>query len=165
MNGFVKNLWKYILPLLILVGIALIDFDFEIKNPFAKESVVDTIGVSDTEGVDSLVMDELDSLEMSLASTDSLRQDSSEPSQEVTTDYEYFKGDGDPQWRLVVASAKSEAGAQKMVERLAGDAEVVFIEEISAYRVVLQSFNDLSSAQIAFDQNMSRFPDAWLARF
>lgn len=74
--------------------------------------------------------------------------------------------EGSKQWRVVVSSMPSQALAERFMSRNNLDqARVVYVERLDTYRVVYESFSELSDAQVEFKMIRSEFPDAWLVYF
>jgi hypothetical protein len=73
---------------------------------------------------------------------------------------------GVKQWRVVVSSMPSEELAARFISRHNLDqARVVYVQRLDTYRVVYESFTELSDAQVEFKLIRSDFPDAWLVYF
>ncbi|NVK05700.1 MAG: outer membrane beta-barrel protein [Flavobacteriia bacterium] len=71
-------------------------------------------------------------------------------------------------WRIVVGSFPTAQGAQEFASRAVipnGEYEVVFIEDLSTYRVVYKSYNSLALARQDLEEVRATVPDAWIIRF
>lgn len=93
--------------------------------------------------------------------------DSSDYTQEQTSQWSQNNTvEGTRQWRVVVSSMPSQELADRFISRYnLSNARVVYVERLDTYRVVYESFSELSDAQVEFKLIRSDFPDAWLVYF
>jgi hypothetical protein len=75
---------------------------------------------------------------------------------------------GPVQYRVVVVSSPTQAGAQRFIERSKLDKsemKIAYIERLDTYRVVYKSSSDIDDAKAARAEARKYYADAWIAKF
>ena len=161
MHEGVRKLWMYIVPLGLLAAVATCDTDFNLKNPFADRPVNDSTSVTDE--ADSVVVD-VSQDTVALTSDDEV--DLGNKPELVSQPETYSNTNTEKQWRLVIGSVTEKEKAERLAAKWGfPNTEIIFVDYLSTYRVVYESFAELSEAQRAFSQIENEHPNAWVVFF
>lgn len=75
---------------------------------------------------------------------------------------------GDVQYRVIVVSSPTRAGAQRFIDRSRLDKEdmmIAYIEKLDTYRVIYKSADNIAAAKKARQEARKYYSDAWIAKF
>lgn len=75
---------------------------------------------------------------------------------------------GPVQYRVVVVSSPTQAGAQKFIDRSKLDKsemQIAYIEKLDTYRVIYKSSTSIEDARAARAEARKYYADAWIAKF
>lgn len=159
-EGLLK-IWRYLIPLVLLAVVATCDTDFNMKNPFSESEIADTISGVEEAG-DSLVtklITKEDSIIPSKATLDDLN---------AVKNSDLVEGANNSQkmWRLVIGSVPQKEKAEILAAKSGNpNVKIMYVDELSTYRLVYGSYTNVKDAQYAFSEIQETFPEAWMVFF
>lgn len=155
--------YSIVLPLAV-AGLLITGCEDGIRFPWSKDKPHEAEVTTDTteSESDSLVVEEPLDTTADMAEADSVDYSQNSGSRWSQSGQESSVR----QWRVVVSSMPSQELADRFISRHnLTNARVVYVERLDTYRVVYESFTELSDAQVEFKLIRSDFPDAWLVYF
>ena len=165
MSEGLGKIWRYLIPLGILAVVATCDTDFEMINPFSKSDESDTVPI----------VEEVDSVKAEMNSSQNSIKESELPATDIEPGPDDNSasnpgmtagGNSEKKWRLVIGSVPDKQKAEALVAKSGNsNVQIMYVDELSTYRLVYGSYENIRDAQQALSEIRGSFPDAWMVFF